>query len=1109
MISRKKCPTCLRKVQSFCYKISCSLCRNVYHANCISWSHNDIVFNRDSWFCNNCLNNELPFHHIEEENEFQAVITESRLGFPALYQNFDELVFNPFEINDDTSSPLDEIDPDFQFFTSSQYLEGTKCDYYLEDSFISKISSNTLYEGQLSLYHMNCRSLPKHFDSIQLYLDSLSFKFPFIGFSETRITEAKEDLYNLDGYFPIHEYREHRSGGGVSLFVQNDVPFTRRADLEYFDSEMESIYIEFDKSVFSTKSNVILALIYRMPDSNVETFTERMDNTLNTIIRKEKKLFYLMGDINVCLLKSDSHRASTAMLDMFYSYNVFPIIGKPTRVTRDTATVIDHIWTNNMTIESDHVQGILCSTISDHFSIFHIAVNTKQLDTNDYTPVLRRSFTQNNLNKFKDQLRSINWNSILIENDPQIAYTSFHNVISKLYNTCFPLRPTPKKYYNNKPWLTAAMKEAIKYKNKLFVDRFNGGDFAEKDKCYKKYRNKLHHELRTAERNHYKELLSKHKSNLRKTWSVIKQVINKNKYRPGCKKFVHNGKIIDDGQVIANKFNDFYVNIGSSLARKIPKTSKCPYDYMTNCNNQSAKFVSTEVNEDHVLKIISDFGDSAAGWDDLKPNVIKHVKLYISKPLAHITNLSFKNSVFPHELKKANVVPIFKKDDKMAFSNYRPVSVLPVFSKIIERLMYNRLFDYINENKLLYKYQFGFQKGKSTNMALILLVDKITEALERGEVVLGVFLDFSKAFDTVDHHILLEKLRLYGITGIENEWFRNYLCNRQQFVTYNGFRSSSQAIGCGVPQGSILGPLLFLLYINDLSAVSNDIFSILFADDSNLFISGKDVDSLSAKMNNVLKDVQEWLCSNKLSLNVLKTHYMIFTNKRTIVKDIKLVVFNYEIERAYVTKFLGVQIDSKLTWSEHIAYTCKKLAKSAAVLSKARIKLPKSCLVSLYYSVAYPYFIYCNHVWGNTHTTFLDPLLKCQKRIIRIITSSPYRAHTRPLLVANNMLNVFDINNLVVSVFMRTALYSIEPSNIFSSFFTMKNAVHDHETRSRHDVYIPLAKKFVRGLSIRFHGGKVWNDIPDHIRDSETSDSFKINLKKFYIERQILISSES
>ena len=238
--------------------------------------------------------------------------------------------------------------------------------------------------------------------------------------------------------------------------------------------------------------------------------------------------------------------------------------------------------------------------------------------------------------------------------------------------------------------------------------------------------------------------------------------------------------------------------------------------------------------------------------------------------------------------------------------------------------MYNRLFDYINANKLLYKYQFGFQKGRSTAMAMILLVDKISEAIEKGEVVLGVFLDFSKAFDTVDHKILMDKLKIYGITGVNHDWFSNYLSNRKQFVTYNNYKSETKTITCGVPQGSILGPLLFLLYINDLSTVSDDIFSILFADDSNLFISGKDINVLCDKMNNALKEIQQWLYCNKLSLNVLKTHYMFFTSLKKQVPDQVIRICNTSIEREYVTKFLGVHIDSKLTWKKHILYTCKK-----------------------------------------------------------------------------------------------------------------------------------------------------------------------------------------
>ena len=237
--------------------------------------------------------------------------------------------------------------------------------------------------------------------------------------------------------------------------------------------------------------------------------------------------------------------------------------------------------------------------------------------------------------------------------------------------------------------------------------------------------------------------------------------------------------------------------------------------------------------------------------------------------------------MFSQDLKIANVIPLYKANNEMEFSNYRPVSILPVFSKVIERIMYNRLFSYINENQLLYKLQFGFQKEKSTSMALIMLVDKISEALDKGDLAIGVFLDFSKAFDTVDHQILLQKLELYGIKGIYNDWFKSYLENRTQYVTYNGVKSDPQIIKYGVPQGSILGPLLFLLYINDISTVSNELFSILFADDSNMFVIGKDLQEMSLKMNNALGDIYQWLCANKLSLNIQKkkTLYDIYSKR--------------------------------------------------------------------------------------------------------------------------------------------------------------------------------------------------------------------------------------
>ena len=308
----------------------------------------------------------------------------------------------------------------------------------------------------------------------------------------------------------------------------------------------------------------------------------------------------------------------------------------------------------------------------------------------------------------------------------------------------------------------------------------------------------------------------------------------------------------------------------------------------------------------------------------------------------------------------------------MMFSNYRPVSVLPAFSKLLERLVYNRLISHINDNKLLYEFQFGFQKGKSTHLAIMMLVNKITEALDQGESVVGMFLDFSKAFDTVDHNVLLQKMDKYGICDVELQWFKDYLSNRTQYVTYNNYKSSHAKIHCGVPQGSILGPILFLLYINDLTSVSEYCFSVLFADDTNMFITGKDMDVLCHQLNEDLRNVQEWLQCNKLFLNVLKTHYMVFTPRNRVIGDIDVKIQGVQIQRVYATKFLGVQIDSQLTWKTQIEYTCKKLSKCVGILCKARTKyinLPLSAYTILLHTL----ILYIATMYGGEIT---PPALK-------------------------------------------------------------------------------------------------------------------------------------
>ena len=282
------------------------------------------------------------------------------------------------------------------------------------------------------------------------------------------------------------------------------------------------------------------------------------------------------------------------------------------------------------------------------------------------------------------------------------------------------------------------------------------------------------------------------------------------------------------------------------------------------------------------------------------------------------------NGVVPNELKVAKVVPIYKSGDRRLINNYRPVSVLPSFSKILEKLMYNRISNFIHKHSLLNEYQFGFWQ----NQALIVLLDKITAALDKGDIVLGVFLDFSKAFDTVDHQILLNKMYKYGIRGIAFKWMESYLSNRRQFVLFKDVQTEYATVTCGVPQGSIMGPLLFLLYVNDIANVSTSLYlPILFADDTNVFLTGNNIDQMIEIMNGELNNVFLGLNSNKLSLNVKKTQFMVFSLRKHIITNTDMCINNQIIDRVEHTMFLGVILDSHLRWSYHIQHVKIEIAK--------------------------------------------------------------------------------------------------------------------------------------------------------------------------------------
>ena len=885
-------------------------------------------------------------------------------------------------------------------------------------------------------------------------------------------------------------------GGGVSLYIDESMEYIVREDLCLMNNTVESLFIEIDKDTINKKMNCIVGVIYRPPDTDVKLFNEKMNEILSCI-KTEKKLAYLLGDFNLNLLSIDKHKDTQDFIDSMYSFSMFPCITKPTRVTSRSATLIDNLFVNDV-LNEDVLSGILYSDISDHFPVFYI----------DYTCIRpskprtfkKRIYSQTNIDTFSRALESNDWSKVLTSEDPQEAYTCFHNIFTDIYNKCFPLRTFRDGYKNRKPWLTEGLKQSIKIKNRMYK-RHKKTQNREHEEEYKKYKNKLNNLLTKAERDHYQSLLENNQNNMKKSWKILKEVINKKKTTSSCSRFIVNNSITTDRKTIADSFNSFFVDIGPNLASKIPNNSTRPEVFLAN-NLVNSIFIKPVV-EDEIKLIIKNLKESSAGWDSISSRIVKTTYSLFLTPLTYIMNISLLKGVVPSELKIAKVIPLFKSGDPTKFSNYRPVSVLPVFSKILERLMYTRLLSFINKNKLLYKFQFGFREDHSPQLALIYLIDKISNALENGEYVLGVFLDFSKAFDTVNHEILFTKLKHYGIRDNALCWFKSYLSNRIQYVSYEGCESTKRNITCGVPQGSILGPLLFLIYINDLSLVSEKLFSILFADDSNMFLTGKNPEALIESMNFELEKVVNWLNVNKLSLNLKKTHFIIFRrSKEHIVLSNSLKMNDVVIDMTENTKFLGVIIDQNLNFHSHITYIKGKISRTLGILYKSKKVFDKKVLLTLYNSFIHPLFTYCICVWGRTPQCYLEPLKKLQKRAIRIIAGVNRLAHTAPLF---NDLKVMNIENIYIYNSMLT-MYKYHHSklpSIFSSFFSRNIEIHSHNTRQQSKLHVLRKTSTKAGNTFRVCGVKIYNHLVTRLDLSAKISPFKKALKMYILDNHM------
>ena len=507
-------------------------------------------------------------------------------------------------------------------------------------------------------------------------------------------------------------------------------------------------------------------------------------------------------------------------------------------------------------------------------------------------------------------------------------------------------------------------------------------------------------------------------------------------------------------------------------------------------------FALHDITETDIILEFSKLNTNKSCSDEIiKASILKENKFLIAEPLSILYNLSLKTGKVPNGLKIAKVIPIFKKDDKTDLNNYRPISLLPTINKIFEKIICKRLLSFLTKHNFFYDLQFGFRKRYSTNLALFEIIENMYKWLDDGNYVAAIYLDIKKAFDSLDRNILLQKLYHYGIRGPAYDWFKDYLSDRQQFTVMGDVKSSTSYIDYGVPQGSILGPVLFLIFINDIGNVDLNPKPRLFADDTNLFLYNKNLLTLNKMCNRSLAIINEWLIANKLTLNIAKSKYCIFGHSAPLEFKFTVTLHNTEIEKISHIKYLGVFIDENLNWKQHISYVYEKCLKYIGIFYKLRSRFPPSAMRILYFAFVYPHIIYCLEIYANTYKSYLKDLIILNNKILRIVQNQDIKTKIVHLYRNFHTLPVDMLFNMQILLLMFKYKYylpTLPPA--LHNFVISKAQCTFYETRQINDFLIerPVTAFGCRRLS--YLGSKMWNELPACIKQSDILNRFKSDI---------------
>ena len=746
--------------------------------------------------------------------------------------------------------------------------------------------------------------------------------------------------------------------------------------------------------------------------------------------------------------------------------------------------------------------GNLIIDITDHLPNF-VILDT-EINRSKERPLIRQ-YTKKNTELFKGNIASelsginetINTQDNININD---LYQSFYEKMHALLNLYFPRVRLSRKKAKDKDWITDGIKRAIKQKHKLFHTQLTNYSEADRDK-WRVYRNMLNKIIRDTQRKYYKNLIKQYSNNCIGLWKTLGSIISKKNKQSKINKLKINDKLTNDPVQIANEMNDFFTGIGPKLASKFENTRQNEFmKFMGEGCNKSMYMHKTNPTE--IKKLISNLDSKkSAGFDELSAKFLQLCAPHISETLANIFNASISNGVYPDLLKTARVTPIYKTGEKSDPSNYRPISVLSLLNKVYEKILHKRLYKYLTKFKILFDYQFGFREGHSTTQALIGITDRLKSAIDNNDLTCGIFIDLTKAFDTVDHNILLNKMFHYGIRGKVYNLFESYLSDRQQYVRVNNVDSKMKPVTCGVPQGSVLGPLLFIIYINDIANSCKDGLFRIFADDTGIFCQSNNIESLVTKVEIIIGKINDWFTANKLTLNVKKTSYVIFRSKRC--KNINLPESiscgDIKINRESNVKYLGLILNEHLSWDEHTNEICNKLKRFFPLFYNIRSYLDKENIINVFYTMIYSRLKYGSIVSGQTTKENIDQIQTLQNKLLKVLYKKNYRFSTNKLHNELSILKVEDMIKQETLSFVYQFIH-IKLPNVFNDYFLHRQNLHEmiDEKRKRRFI-LPRVSTKIGERTIQFAGSKLFNEHAQELKLNCTIKTFRKNIKKNYL----------